>query len=479
VEQLSLAGDHELETGEIMESPRAASEQVLMTPRTAVGQPEGQGILRGQFSSDPGQHGAGDVCICSSGATHASMGSNGQLFMWDASSGEKTGATTLALPPGLSKTDKKLAEALDRAPTWMGFDNSGSMLGVLRPAVGLWVCTKDERGINSFLLASGGDTSRFSWLEFSTSVRGLLAVGTSAGRIWLYSQKSGKLTMQADGRHPGGTMVQINCGDWLGDGRLAVASHRRLKVSMPMTDGGDWSTFSKFYIGKMIQKIPLGSVNDKNRGGYDTTPRFVAVSKGSPPYIALSLGDKVVTVMDYSGLYKEEGFFIPLDYGQIIGMTWTTEEVLIVGLSNGYIVTISAPLLMRQRKNQAANVDGRKDSNAGPNSSARAMTTTRIFQHYLAALCDIDGAPAALGDTSVKMLQIDMQKWGSEGYLSIPADVAIQGFTMSIGVSLKSLVCRRNTSQGDSAPANVFVSTTNGLVHGFSLPGGGAASWGA
>ena len=246
MEQLSLAGDHELETGEIMESPRAASEQVLMTPRTAVGQPEGQGILRGQFSSDPGQHGAGDVCICSSGATHASMGSNGQLFMWDASSGEKTGATTLALPPGLSKTDKKLAEALDRAPTWMGFDNSGSMLGVLRPAVGLWVCTKvthtwptsgdghdsrfpmtppsrtstppalfnpsdrpdpptekallssdrylsqDERGINSFLLASGGDTSRFSWLEFSKSVRGLLAVGTSAGRIWLYSQKSGE-----------------------------------------------------------------------------------------------------------------------------------------------------------------------------------------------------------------------------------------------------------------------------------------------
>ena len=37
------------------------------------------------------------------------------------------------------------------------------------------------------------------------------------------------------------------------------------------------------------------------------------VSMGTPPYIAMTLGDKVVTIMDYSGVYKEEGFFIPLD----------------------------------------------------------------------------------------------------------------------------------------------------------------------
>jgi len=273
----------------------------------------------------------------------------------------------------------------------------------------------------------------------------------------------------------------ITCGDWLPDGRLAVASAQRLKVSQVITEGAEWSTFSKFYINKMIQKIPVSQVNDKGgRGGsYDTTPKLVAISKGNPPYIAMSLGDKVVTVMDYSGVYKEEGFFIPLDYGQIIGMTWTSNEVLIVGLSNGYIVTISAPLLMRQRKNQSANVEGRHSANTGSNSTARAMTTTRIFQHYLAALCDIDGQPAALGDTSVKLLQIDMLKWGGEGYLSIPADVPISGFTMSLGVSLKSLACRCNNAEGETAPAHVIVSTSSGVVYGFSLPGGGAASYGA
>ena len=39
---------------------------------------------------------------------------------------------------------------------------------------------------------------------------------------------------------------------------------------------------------------------------YDSTPGFLAVSMGTPPYIAMTLGDKVVTVMDYSGVYKEE-----------------------------------------------------------------------------------------------------------------------------------------------------------------------------
>ena len=37
---------------------------------------------------------------------------------------------------------------------------------------------------------------------------------------------------------------------------------------------------------------------------YDATPGFVAVSMGTPPYIAMTLGDKVVTIMDYSGVYK-------------------------------------------------------------------------------------------------------------------------------------------------------------------------------
>jgi len=361
----------------------------------------------------------------------------------------------------------------------MAFDASGAVLGIWRAGLGLWLCTREgPSSIGQLLLEGGSATARYGWCGWSTTVPGLLAVGTDGGRVMLYSPKTGKLTTQKDGKHPG-RAVCIACGDWLPDGRLAVASGQRLKVSAPVTDGAEWQTFSKFYIGKMVAKIPLAQVFSDKKGAYDTTPRFVAVSKGNPPYLAMTLGDKVVTVMDYSGVYKEEGFFIPLDYGQIVGMAWTVNEVLIIGLSNGYIVTVSAPLLMRQRKNAAAEVAGRTD-NSGGGGSTRAMTTTRIFQHYLAALCDIDGAPAALGDTSVKLLAIDMHQWGGDGYLSIPADVPIDGFSLSVGVSLKSLACRVQPGEGgDVGEAHVVVSTTHGNIHCFSLPGAGAASFGA
>ena len=95
-------------------------------------------------------------------------------------------------------------------------------------------------------------------------------------------------------------------------------------------------------------KIPTQQVSTTK--SYDSTPGHLAVSLASPPYIALTLGDKVVTIMDYSGVYKEEGFFIPLDYGHIVGMVWVSHEVLLIGLANGYVVLVSAPLLMRLRR---------------------------------------------------------------------------------------------------------------------------------
>merc|ERR1719421_1506377 len=108
---------------------------------------------------------------------------------------------------------------------------------------------------------------------------------------------------------------------------------------------------------------------------YDATPGFIAVSMGTPPYIAMTLGDKVVTIMDYSGVYKEEGFFIPLDYGHIVGMVWVAHEIVLIALANGYIVLVSAPLLMRQRKNAAAGAHGRSEFDGEiPVSTTKSMS---------------------------------------------------------------------------------------------------------
>ena len=201
---------------------------------------------------------------------------------------------------------------------------------------------------------------------------------------------------------------------------------------------------------------------------YDSTPGFLAVSLGEPPYIAMTLGDKVVTIMDYSGVYKEEGFFIPLDYGHIVGMTWVAHEVVLIALANGYVVLVSAPLLMRQRKNASAQAHGRSTDAEQPVAvTTKSMSTTRVFQNYLSGCIELEGTPAVLGDTSLKILRIDMSKWGTEECLSIVADIEIEGYDGRIGTSLNAIACR-NIKQDR---LHVAITSTGGLLHGFSLPG--------
>ena len=79
--RMGLSGDHELITGEIPMSPRATSEQILMTPRSAMGKKD---TKRAQFVSAPELHGEGPVAIASNGEVHASIGVNGKLALWDA-----------------------------------------------------------------------------------------------------------------------------------------------------------------------------------------------------------------------------------------------------------------------------------------------------------------------------------------------------------------------------------------------------------
>jgi hypothetical protein len=210
---------------------------------------------------------------------------------------------------------------------------------------------------------------------------------------------------------------------------------------------------------------------------YDSTPGFLAVSLGTPPYIAMTLGDKVVTIMDYSGVYKEEGFFIPLDYGHIVGMVWVANEVVLIALANGYVVLVSAPLLMRQRKNASASAHGRSEADvAATPVTAKSMSTTRIFSNYLTAAFELEGTPAVLGDQSLKILRVDMAKWGTDECLSIAADIEVEGYDASkLGVCLQGMVCK--SLGGDRL--HVALTSTGGLLHGFSLPGRGATVHGA
>ena len=97
-------------------------------------------------------------------------------------------------------------------------------------------------------------------------------------------------------------------------------------------------------------------------------------------------------------------------------------------------------------------------------------------QEYLTACVELDGSPAVLGDRSLKVLRVDMAKWGTDECLSVVADVAVDGFEPRIGVSLNRVVCK--TSKKEQR-LHVAVTSTGGRLHGFSLPGSGATTHGA
>ena len=296
-EKAQLAGgDHSLETGEMLASPRAASEAMLMTPRTALGK---QDAKRVQFVSADSLHGEGPVAIASNGAVHASIGINGKLALWDAINSKLLCQVTLQLPPELEKAaeTKRAKELAAKPPKWLAFDCAGTSLGIHRPGVGLWLCKVQTQGektevTGALMLGDGKMSEHFTFVSFSSTQPGLLAVGTDSGRIMLFDPKHNKLTAQKEGKHPG-KHVAIVCGDWLRDGRLACASGERMKVSAPITidPSPEWKSFAKFYIGGMTAKIPIQQVSTTKQ--YDSTPGFVAVSMGEPPYIAMTLGDKV------------------------------------------------------------------------------------------------------------------------------------------------------------------------------------------
>ena len=61
--------------------------------------------------------------------------------------------------------------------------------------------------------------------------------------------------------------------------------------------------------------------------------------------------------------------------------------------------------------------------------------------------------------------------------LSIAADIEVEGFTPSVGVCLQKVACRQPAD--DPSTVHVAVTSTGGLLHGFTLPGRGAAVHGA
>ena len=126
---------------------------------------------------------------------------------------------TLQLPNDLVKKQesKRQQELEAKPPKWLSFDCDGSSLGIHRPGIGLWLCRVTKAGekmevTDALMLGDGRMSDKFTWVGFSSTVPGLLAVGTDGGRVMLFSPKSNKLTAQKEGKHPG-KHVALVAGD--------------------------------------------------------------------------------------------------------------------------------------------------------------------------------------------------------------------------------------------------------------------------
>ena len=175
--KFGLSGDHELATGDIPMSPRAQSDAVLMTPRTAMGKKD---TKRAQFTSAEDLHGEGPVAIASNGEVHASIGVNGKLALWDAVNSKLLCQVTLQLPSDLAKKQetKRMQELKAKPPKWLAFDCVGLSLGIHRPGVGLWLCKVKKEGskmevTDALMLGDGKMSEHFTWTGFSSTVSGI------------------------------------------------------------------------------------------------------------------------------------------------------------------------------------------------------------------------------------------------------------------------------------------------------------------
>ena len=134
----------QLDVAGIMASPRAQTEAVLATPRTAKRTAD----TSGHFKVDA-PHGKGPLAIACGLSCVATVGADQVARFWS-----PTGAQVADYPLHPPGACKATPEQLEAVPAWAGFDCSGRQLGVLRPGVGLWVLSLEPAAAGLLLVAA-------------------------------------------------------------------------------------------------------------------------------------------------------------------------------------------------------------------------------------------------------------------------------------------------------------------------------------
>ena len=273
---------------------------------------------------------------------------------------------------------------------WLEWEWKGTSLGVLQEGAGifLWdVPMADSEPLNVPMSLAPSITTNASFCKWS-KVASQLAIGTTQGKVIIFNKAEGVMQLhEKKGKHG----APVTCGDWLFDNRLGLASGLRVKISQPIAEtGSKWESYSKFRLGGMLSKVPrhIRVAGDPNR---------LAFTLNYPPFVAVSVGDKYLLTFDTTRVNEDLGLTFPEDYGVIAGFQWLPNLVLLVGLTNGYMVTVDFGALIKLQQ-----------SNKLPDRVS-AMGTSRVFNEYLQDVsafytANVGQRVACCGDTMVKIV---------------------------------------------------------------------------
>jgi len=273
---------------------------------------------------------------------------------------------------------------------WLEWECKGQSLGLLQEGSGIYLWDMPAAGSDEFTVPMSlcpSITQHSSFCRWSKTAS-LLAIGTQQGKVIIFNKAEGVMQLhEKKGKHG----APVTCGDWLFDNRLGLASGLRVKISQPIADtGSKWDSYSKFRLGGMLSKVPrhIRAAGDPNR---------LAFTLGYPPFVAVSVGDKYLLTFDTTRVNEDLGLTFPEDYGQIAGFQWLPNLVLLVGLTNGYIVAVDFGALIKLQQ-----------SHKLPDRVS-AMGTTKVFNEYLQDISAFYTSAtgqrvACCGDTAVKIV---------------------------------------------------------------------------
>ena len=273
---------------------------------------------------------------------------------------------------------------------WLEWESKGHVLGLHQAGCGifLWeVPPGDSPELTAPMALCPSITINASFCKWS-KVAPQLAIGTQQGKVIIFNKGEGVMQLhEKKGKHG----APVTCGDWLFDNRLGLASGLRVKISQPVAEtSAKWESYSKFRLGGMLSKVPK---HIRSAGA----PSMLQFTPGYPPFVAVAVGAKYLLTFDTTRVHEDLGLTFPEDYGSITGFRWLQNNVLIVGLTNGYIVTVDFDALIKLQQ-----------SNKLPDRVS-AMCTTKVFNEYLQDISAIKTSDsgqrvACCGDCSVKVV---------------------------------------------------------------------------